>query len=261
MRLEWDEVGQRFYESGLDRGVLYLDGVGQVWNGLISVEESVDDISVPVYIDDLKIRDLQKIGDYQASVSAYTYPNDFLACEGVVEIDNVFVDGQIPKTFGFSYRTRVGNDVEGAEFGYRIHVVYEATARVDTKAYTTLSLSPEPVEFGWDLTALPQKAFGYRPTAHIIFDTRFLTDDMLDSLENVLYGTEALEPTLPPIDYFLGWANQWGLLTIINHGDGTWSAIDEGQFISMIDETTFQIDAPTVVVIDSVTYQVSSLLG
>jgi hypothetical protein len=262
MRLEWDAVGERFYESGLDRGVLYLDGKGQVWNGLISIEENDSGaINVPVYIDNLKVRDVPRIGDYTAQLGAYTYPDDFLACEGVIEVDNVFVDGQIPKTFGLSYRTRVGNDVEGAELGYRIHLVYNLTAIPDTKSYTTLSLSPEPTQFGWGISAVPQKAFGYRPTAHIIFDTRFLTDEMLQSLEDIIYGTESLDPTLPPIDYFLGWTNKWGLLTIIDHGNGIWSAIDDGDFISIIDETTFQIDAPTVVTLDPVTYQVSSILG
>lgn len=262
MRLEWDAVGERFYESGLDRGVLYLDGKGQVWNGLLAVEESAPgDVNVPVFIDNFKVRDMPKIGDYSARLGAYTYPDDFLACEGVIEIENVLVDGQIPKTFGLSYRTRVGNDVEGAELGHRIHVVYNITAIVDTRSYTTLSLSPEPTEFGWDLSAVPQKAFGYRPTAHIIFDTRFMTDEIIESLEDVLYGTELLEPTLPPIDYFLGWADQNGLLTITDHGDGIWTASDNGDYITMIDSTTFQIDARTAVMLDSVTYQVSSILS
>lgn len=262
MRLTWDSAGERFFEAGLDRGVLYLDGIGQVWNGLLSIEEQAgDSANVPVYVDNFKVRDYAKIGDYEARLGAYTYPDEFMVCEGVAEVDGVLVDGQIPKTFSLSYRTRIGNDIEGVDHGYRIHAVYNLTAKVDTRTYTTLSLSPEATEFGWELAAVPQKAFGYRPTAHIIFDTRFLTEEMLASLEDILYGTDDLDATLPPIDYFLGWANERGLLTIIDHGDGSWSAIDNGDYISILDATTFQIDAPTVIMMDSVTYQVSSILS
>jgi hypothetical protein len=239
-----------------------LDGTGYVWNGLTSVDENTtDEENVPVYIDNLKVRDIPKIGNFEADLKAYTYPDEFLVCEGIREINNVLVDGQLPEVFSLSYRTRVGNDVEGVEAGHRIHLVYNLTAIPDTTTYQTLSLSPEPTEFGWNLAGVPQRVTGYRPTAHIIFDTRFLTDEMVEGLEDILYGSKFRDPTIPPIDYFIGWANEWGLLTITNNGDGTWTATDDGQYITMIDATTFQIDAPTVVMLDDVTYQVSTIPG
>lgn len=262
MRIKWDSVGARTYETGLDRGVLYLNGTGYAWNGLTGLDENpVDETNVPVYIDTLKVRDIPVVGTYGANLKAYTYPDEFMVCEGVQEINDVLVDGQPPVMFGLSYRTCVGNDVEGVGYGHRIHVVYNATAIPDTATYQTLSLSPEPTEFGWSISAVPALASGYRPTAHIIFDTRFLSDDMIKELEDVLYGTDTTNPALPPIDYFIGWAQDWGLLTIIDHGDGTWSAIDEGEYISMINADTFQINAPTVVILDSVTYRVSTIPG
>ena len=129
----------------------------------------------------------------------------------------------------------------------------------DTKEYTTLSLSPEPLEFSWEISGIPQNIRGFRPTAHIIFDSRFLPEDFMQDIERVIYGDDFNNPWLPPIDFFVGWIINYGLLTIIDHGDGIWSAIDHGEYISIVDDTTFQIDAPTVVMIDTVTYEVSTI--
>lgn len=211
-RIVWDSIGKRTFETGIDRGVLYLNDVGYAWNGLLSIDHQASgNQTIPVFIDGQKVRDVPAIGDYEATLKALTYPDEFLACEGVKLVDGVLVDNQIPQTFGLSYRTLVGNDVEGVEHGYKIHVVYNLTAVPDTQAYQTMSLSVDPSEFAWDIAGIPQNAPGFRPTAHVFFDTRFLEDAWIADVERLLYGDEVSAPTLPTIEEFYDLFRTWGL--------------------------------------------------
>lgn len=197
-KLRWDQVGERLYEAGVNRGVLYLaDDRGVSWNGLISVEEDMsDDSSEPVYFDGVKVNDAASTGDFSATLSALTYPDEFEEYEGVVELsDGVFVYDQDAKLFGLSYRTLIGNDSEGVDHGYKIHLVYNLTAVPGNKAYGTLSETPSPSQFTWELTGVPMRVSGHRPTAHVMLDSRFLNDDMLHAIENILYGTDGSDST------------------------------------------------------------------
>lgn len=194
--LVWDKPGQRLYEAGVDRGVLYLSNdLGIAWNGLTSVEEDLDDTtSEPVFFDGTKIMDMPMLGDFSATLHAFTYPDEFLEYEGVIPAgDGLFVDGQSPKQFGLCYRTRVGNDTEGPNFGYKIHIVYNVTAVPDTKSYSTQTPGSGAMDFAWKLTAVPEDVPGYRPTAHVILDSRFLPADILRTIEDILYGTDGSE--------------------------------------------------------------------
>ena len=192
-RLQWNQSGQRLYEAGVDRGVLYLnDDTGIPWDGLVQiVEDSGDTEHEPLYFDGVKYNSPQAVGDFEGTLDAFTYPDEFLEYEGFVSLgEGLLVDDQPAKQFGLSFRTMVGNDVEGSALGYKLHLIYNLVAVPADITKQTLteqfSLSP----FSWRLTAVPEQIPGFRPTAHVILDSRFLSPEILTEVENILYGTE-----------------------------------------------------------------------
>lgn len=212
-KLQWDQVGERLYEAGLDRGVLYLsDGTGVPWNGLTSVEEDMSgDGSTPAYYDGVKYLDIPSIGDYEATLSALTYPDEFLEYEGISSLGNgLFVDGQDSKLFGLSYRTLVGNAVDGTDHGYKIHLVYNLTSVMNASNFETLNETLNPQLFKWRIMGVPQEALNYRPTAHVIFDSRYLNAEMFEALEAMLYGDADDNPTIPSISELLDFVTFFG---------------------------------------------------
>lgn len=235
-KLVWDGMGQRRYETGVDRGVLYLpDGTGVSWNGLTSVEEDEGGIEVePFYFDGVKYLQVRTSGDYSGTISAYTYPVEFEQFDGLEQVTNGMQLTRQPVTemFAISYRTRIGNDVEGLDHGYKIHVVYNLTATPSTKSYSTVSDQPEPVDLSWTVSAIPEIVPGYRPTAHVIFDTTKLNPYLVLDLEDLLYGTD---PTteVDPLDSIVldgGTAESAGLGLYDGGGPRTQSldAVDGG---------------------------------
>lgn len=201
-KLLWDKAGERLYETGLDRGVLYLsDGSGVPWNGLTGVDEDFsDDGGDPVYFDGIKQLDSPLIGNFSATLSALTYPDEFLDFEGTESLGNgLYVDNQVPKTFGLSYRTLVGNDALLTDYGYKIHLLYNLTASITGDSHETLGSSVNPVEFSWSIGSVPVEIAGYRPTAHLIFDSSRMVGTLLQSIEDILYGTALVNPRLPTI--------------------------------------------------------------
>lgn len=190
-KLLWDQVSERLYEVGLDRGVLYLtDNTGIAWNGLTGLDEDFsEDTTEPQYYDGIKYFDRPLFGDFSASLRAYTYPDEFLEYEGFKFLSNgIGVDAQDVKRFGLSYRTTVGNDSLGVDLGYKIHIVYNLSTVADTTTYESLTESLNLTEFSWAVTAVPVKLINYRPTAHVILDSRFLPFVKLDLVESILYG-------------------------------------------------------------------------
>lgn len=200
-KLEWDKISDRTYETGLDRGVLYLPSApgvyddGVVWNGLIGVDEQFnDDLTDSFYFDGIKYLDSYQMGDFTATLRAYTYPDEFLEFEGVEELGSgLFVDDQASKVFGMSYRTRIGSEVSGLNAGYQIHLLYNLTVTEDTYTYQNESPEPSVLEFQWTIYGLPEKVDSYRPTAHVILDSRYLNSDILATIERILYGTDDKE--------------------------------------------------------------------
>lgn len=259
--LVWDEVGTRFFETAVSHGVFYDDeGRGVAWNGLTSIEESVSDQVQAVHYDGLKFNDLVTVGDFSAVMRAWTYPDEFLPYEGILEEQKGFYVTYQPRSkFGLSYQTKVGNDIDGIEHGFKLHILYNLTALPAQKMYQTLSLDVEPLEFEWTLTAIPEAIENYRPTAHIIFDSRRIDPWLLEDIMSIIYGDEDNDPYLPPLKGLATFVRKWDRLIITDNGDGTWTAESprESQII-MLDETTFQITADTAVYLDPVTYQISS---
>lgn len=259
-KLVWDRVGDRVYESGLDKGVLYLpDGSAVPWNGLTSIIESFDKESSPVYYDGMKIQDLVVLGDFSATMKAVTYPNEFTDLEGFGEVKRgLFYADQSPKTFGLCYRTKVGNDLVGEDAGYKIHVLYNVTAIPNDKNYATTSDQLSLVEFEWNITAVPEEIPGFRPTAHIILDSTEIDPWLLEELEEMLYGATIADAALIPMSELVVLIQNWFRVQIIDNEDGTWTAIEHRPgFIHVDPDRSFSIVGVNAVYLDDVTYLLS----
>lgn len=201
-RLAWDSIGTRVYELGVERGVLYLDsGEGVAWSGLISVKESSSGgTAKPFYQDGVKYANRPSREEFEATIEAYTYPEEFARCDGTASIANgLFATRQRRKPFSLSYRTGLGNDVDGAEHGYKIHLVYNALAAPTDRSYDTISDDINPLNFSWNLTVRPPALLGYRPTAHFVIDSRDTPEAVMTAIEDILYGTENAAARLPTV--------------------------------------------------------------
>lgn len=205
--ISWDDVGERFYETGVDRGVLYIPDVagdytnGIAWNGLTSVSEAPTGAEAnPQYADNTKYLNLISIEEFEASLEAFTWPSEFEQFEGVVELATGLKIGQQTRTyFGLCYRTLVGNDQLGTDAGYKLHLIYGATASPTEKAYSTVNDSPEPITFSWELTTTPVAVPGRKPTASAVVDSREADSAALAALEAILYGDDVgpTDPRMP----------------------------------------------------------------
>lgn len=200
-KLVWDAVGQKQFEYGVDRGVLYLyDGTGVAWNGLTGVtEDGNDNTPDPSYADGVKYLNAASAEDWSGTLTAYTYPNEFLPYDGIIEVaQGFYFDNQVVRQFGLSFRSRIGNDND-AIAGHKIHLLYHLTASPSEKEYTSTSDNSEAVEFSWDLSGVPEIVPGFRPTVHAIFDTTKMDPLLKTWIENTLYGTDTTAPRLPSL--------------------------------------------------------------
>ena len=197
MKLAWDQTGERTYETGVKKGVLYpqADGglypKGVAWNGLSAVTESPSGAEPnPIYADDIKYLNLLSAEEFAATIEAYTYPNEFEECDGSAEIaPGVTVGQQKRKNFGLSYRTIFGNDTENDSYGYKLHLIYGATAAPSEKAYNTINDSPEAITFSWELSTTPVSVANMKPTASVTIDSTKVNKEKLKQLEDILYGS------------------------------------------------------------------------
>lgn len=203
--LVWDEVGKRFYETGVDHGVLYIpneSGVyntGVAWNGLVSVTETPTGAEPNAqYADNIKYLNLFSAEEFGATVEAFTYPDEFAQFDGLgVPTAGVTVGQQSRKAFGLSYRTKLGNDLDGDDYGYKLHLIYGAQASPSEKAYNTINDSPEAITFSWEITTTPVAVTGFKPTSILTIDSTDVDSETLEALELILYGDVAADPSLP----------------------------------------------------------------
>lgn len=202
-KLKWDQTGERLYETGVSKGVLYpytnnaYDN-GVAWNGLINVSESPEGAEVtPLYADNIKYLNLMSAEEFKATIEAYTYPDEFAACNGEASLkEGVSIGQQSRKLFGLSYQTKIGNDVN-SELGYKIHLIYGALAAPSEKAYATINDSPEAITFSWEISTTPVEVPGFKPTASLVIDSTKVDPTKLAEFEKKLYGDETTEATLP----------------------------------------------------------------
>ena len=203
-KLTWDDAGKRFYETGVNKGVLYPQGTdgkyskGIAWNGLTAVTESPSGAeATPLYADNIKYLNLMSAEEFGATVEAYTYPDEFAACNGEVAlVEGVSIGQQKRTPFGMAYQTKIGNDLD-SDAGYKIHIIYGALAAPSEKAYATVNDSPEAITFSWELTTTPVEVTGFKPTATVVIDSTKVAAEKLAALEAVLYGSESEEARLP----------------------------------------------------------------
>lgn len=204
-KLVWDQTGERFYETGVDHGVLYpiqaggLYNKGVAWNGLTAVTESPSGAEAnPLYADNIKYLNLISAEEFGATIEAYTYPDEFAECDGSAAlVPGVFIGQQARKVFGLSYRTVLGNDVDSNDYGYKLHLIYGALAAPSEKGYSTINDSPEAITFSWEVTTTPVNVEGFKPTACVTIDSTKVDPDKLAALEAILYGSEDEEARLP----------------------------------------------------------------
>lgn len=203
-KLVWDQTGERRYETGVKNGVLYVqeNGIypkGVAWNGLTAVTESPSGAeATPLYADDIKYLNLMSAEEFGATIEAYTYPDEFAVCDGSAElVPGVMLGQQSRKAFGMAYKTTLGNDTDGNDYGYKLHLIYGALAAPSEKGYATINDSPEAITFSWEVTTTPVSVNGFKPTASVVIDSTKVDAEKLAALEAVLFGSEEAEAKLP----------------------------------------------------------------
>ena len=207
-KIVWDQTGERLFETGIRQGVLYplqSDGkysLGVPWNGLTAITESPSGAeSTALYADDIKYLNLMSAEEFGATIEAYTYPDEFAACDGSAElIEGATIGQQARSTFGLCYRTVLGNDVKNDNYGYKLHLIYCCLASPSEKGYSTINDSPEAITFSWEVKSTPVTVTGFQPTSVVIVDSTKVSANGLKALEDALYGTESKEAYLPMPD-------------------------------------------------------------
>ena len=212
-QISWDEPVLRLFEAGIDNGVLYLtNGDGVAWNGLVSLEETQEARNTTTYLDGVKVLEQPTPLDFQALVTAFTFPDEFLEYFGnkVFDDTGMSISGQTIPKFGFSYRTLVGNSVEDTDYGYQIHILYNLVAEEKDITYSSISQTPELVNFSWTFKGTPSIVSGFYPTSHVIIDSRYVSEEILVYIEDILYGVtpadfSAVEfnATLPDLSFLV----------------------------------------------------------
>lgn len=238
----WHPNDERYYHTGCDRGVLYTEEGAVAWDGITGVSESGAGGTSVMYRDGVIYYAEVEPGDFEGTVSAFFWPDEFSKALGIPEIaPGLYADNQRPRKFAFTYRSLIGSGNTGDMFGYQIHLVYNAFASIGSRSRKTMTKDPELLEFSFDLTAIPVRLRGFRPTAHFIIDTRGMTAETLAVLEAILYGSSGAAARMPtPLELY-DLLNFGSSITYVDHGDGTWSASGSSQNIIDNGDGTWQI--------------------
>lgn len=256
-KLAWDQAGDRTFQAGLDRGVLYLPDKAVAWNGLTGLDENSSMTMNSYYQDGIKYLDHQVLGEFSGSLKALTYPEEFEQCIGLDSKGSglVFHD-QRPVSFGLSYRVKNGDDLAGTDGDYTIHLLYNLRAVPSSLGYATMDQQASPVDFAWDLTSTPESVVGHRPTAHVSLKSSDMGFGMLQQLEDILYGTDIDVPYLPTLAELIDTIDN--PVSIVDNGDGTWTASGSANAVSLLSPTVFQVKGVPVNIIDADTYQIET---
>lgn len=251
-KLLWDGVGDRTYETGVDHGVLYLpneQGVydtGFPWNGLVTVTESPSGAeATPLYADNIKYLNLVSVEQFGGTIEAFTYPDEFAVCDGTIQPEaGVTIGQQSRHPFGFAYRTRKGNDVDGSDYGYKLHIVYGALAAPSEKAYGTINDTPEAITFSWTFTTTPVAVTDHKPSATLVIDSTLVDATALGQLEGLLFGTVGADARLPLPDEVLGLFA--GTVTSVTTSAPTYNSSTDIVTIPSITGVVYSVDGHVV---------------
>lgn len=259
--LSWNLPGQKVFETGIDRGVLYLRS-GEVvpWNGLTSVNENFGQSSEATFYDGVKLSEIQTSNGFSATVSAITYPDELdEICSGESIRSGIHLGDQAPSSFGFSYRTMVGNDLAGVDAGYKIHLVYNVSATVSDRSYQTVSDDVDLIEFEWEFVAIPEQLEMYRPSTHIVIDTTRTSPSLVQLIEDYIYGTSTTPPVLPPMRILLAIILAYdNFIDVTDNGDGTCTvSTDATAIINDLGSGVYEIREATIAYVNSTTYLLS----
>lgn len=259
-RIVWDAVGSRRYETGVDRGVLYVDGVGTPWNGIVSVDERTSGGDVqPYYIDGRKYMNRLTAEEYGVVLTAYSSPIQFDACDGSLQYASagIRVTQQRRKSFGLSYRTMLGSDTQPNR-GYRIHIVYNAMAEPAGRAFQTIGSETDPLNLSWEIATKPKIIPGMRPSAHITIDSTEVDPQGLEAIENILYGDAEYGPRLIEPQEIVDIFTHPFDFTVTENVDGTYTISGPLANVEMLSPSTYEITRDTVVILDPDTAEISS---
>ncbi len=258
----WDAVGAREFQVGVDRGVLYpTSGPGVAWNGLTSVEENNTKTLNSKFLDGRKFLEYVTVGDYSATLNAFTYPAELDAINGIYEHNTaggLKIHDQPSRRFGLSYRTLKGNDTQGTSLGYVVHILYQLLAIPGSESFETLGSEITPVEFSWELSGVPVDVPGYKATVHMSLDSTQIDPEKLENIEDILYGTGSSAPRLPTPEELIAILEGSYVILIQDHGDGTWTAYGPDDQIIMTSPTEFEIIDVDGVFLDADTYEITT---
>jgi hypothetical protein len=260
-RLSWANFGQRYYELGVDRGVLYVDSdAGVAWSGLVSIAESPSGGGAkPFYIDGYKYLNIADDEEFEAKISAFYSPPEFDECDGIKLIQpGLYATQQRRKSFGLSYRTRIANDIDNENYSYKIHIVFNALAEPTDHTYASLDDKNEAPVLAWSITTKPVYIPNVGYVAHLVINASEATPYALNQLEDILYGTDDDPPRLPTGSEIAAMFEDAAPLQVLDAGNNIYIISGSGLVVKQLDETQYQITADTVVEIDADTYSISS---
>jgi hypothetical protein len=257
-KLVWGEFGERKYSSGVDRGVLYVgSSVGVPWNGISAIDELNNEQLESYYIDGQCYLNIVRSDGYSAKLTAYTCPTEFASCEGRSSVRNGLIVTDQPRTnFNLSYRTQITDE---QSTGYKIHLVYNATAKSNSAQYRSVGSSVDVTAFSWDISTIAPTSSTYKPTAHVIVDTTITYPWVISALEDILYGNVNNEPRFPSQEELIELFEESSIVQIVDHGDGSFSITGPSDLVHEVDSTTYTVTTPSIVYIDSERYTISSL--
>lgn len=259
MRLTWDDIGSRHYDAGIDRGVFYpSDGPGVAWNGLTAINETVANAdSSVIYLDGLKQVNQLGLGDFAATIEAFTYPDEFMPYDGYSE---PMFTGQARPQFNLSYRTQMFHDTTGESVGYRLHLVYNCLVKPTTRNLPTLNDGVDISAFSWDLSTVPLALPYDRPTAHLYLESTGVELNALTAIESIIYGSADDDPRIPGMGELLGIFESNAIFTVIDNGDGTATVIgpDDWVYPDPTDPTLWTLTSPSVYPLSDILYKTSS---
>lgn len=270
MRVTWGSVSERRFETGVDRGMLYVGTAAVPWNGLTNViEKPSGGTPTSYYLDGVKYLARSSVEEFQGTIEALTYPDEFAECDGSAQLAyGLFITQQARTTFGFSYRTLIGDAAVGTDRAYKIHIVYNAMATPTQRSFRAVNENPELASFSWDISTTHVKVVDNQPLSgavaretygsHFVVDTRLCTPAAAAGLEDILYGSATTDPRLPTPEELLQVFTDYAVLKITDNGDGTFTADGPVSAFSMIDDSTIEFHWDSVVQVSSDIFKISS---